>query len=248
MSQFAVALIVSGFAFAATTDTGATTAAEELLVSVNQGVTAVAGIADFVAVSHRTEYKGGQLPEQIVLLKWRRNPRSVYLRWLAGPKTGQEVLWVDGRNDGKLQAHRATFPTLTVSLDPNGWLAMQETRNPIRATGLDYIMSMVANDVARTRATPSARYTVRGLGVRRVYDADSACFEAEVDRRTLPSAYALKTMLCLRTDLHVPNRVQIWDEEDGALRLIGDYGYEQMKLNVGLTDRDFDASNPEYTF
>jgi hypothetical protein len=30
--------------------------------------------------------------------------------------------------------------------------------------------------------------------------------------------------------------------------LVEDYGYEDLKLNAGLTDLDFDPQNPEYRF
>ena len=39
-----------------------------------------------------------------------------------------------------------------------------------------------------------------------------------------------------------------WDQEDGALRLVEEYGFEQIKTNVGLQDSDFDPENSSYTF
>ena len=39
--------------------------------------------------------------------------------------------------------------------------------------------------------------------------------------------------------------VQAWD---AAERMIEDYEYRELRVNVGLTDRDFDTGNPAYNF
>ena len=36
--------------------------------------------------------------------------------------------------------------------------------------------------------------------------------------------------------------------EGGAPQLLEEYTYTDLKLNVGLTDQDFDRANPEYQF
>ncbi len=36
-------------------------------------------------------------PEEILLLKWRREPTSVYLKWLGNEGKGREVVYVKGR-------------------------------------------------------------------------------------------------------------------------------------------------------
>jgi outer membrane lipoprotein-sorting protein len=43
----------------------------------------------------------------------------------------------------------------------------------------------------------------------------------------------------------LPLRIEIYDAGD---RLMEQYGYEDLRLNVGLSDRDFDPANPDYRF
>jgi outer membrane lipoprotein-sorting protein len=43
----------------------------------------------------------------------------------------------------------------------------------------------------------------------------------------------------------MPIKTQIFDWDN---QLIESYGYEELKLNPGLADKDFEAENPEYHF
>lgn len=43
----------------------------------------------------------------------------------------------------------------------------------------------------------------------------------------------------------MPIKIQIFDWSN---RLVECYGFEDLKLNPGLTDRDFDPKNPKYQF
>ena len=40
-------------------------------------------------------------------------------------------------------------------------------------------------------------------------------------------------------------RIQTYDWDD---HLLENYAYEDLKLNTGLTDADFDSENPQYHF
>ena len=43
----------------------------------------------------------------------------------------------------------------------------------------------------------------------------------------------------------LPLRIEIYDTGD---RLMEQYGYEDLQVNVGLSDLDFDPANPDYKF
>ena len=50
---------------------------------------------------------------------------------------GREVIWVQGKNEGKLVAHESGFKNfLRVNLDPNGFVAMMGNRYPISDIGM----------------------------------------------------------------------------------------------------------------
>ncbi len=52
-------------------------------------------------------------------------------------------------------------------------------------------------------------------------------------------------------ELKVPVYYASYDwprEEGGQLRLLEEYAYTNIKLNVGLSDADFDPRHPDYNF
>ena len=42
--------------------------------------------------------------------------------------------------------------------------------------------------------------------------------------------------------------VEAWDVDGGKLRMVEQYGYENLRLNVGLKPDDFSPDNPKYGF
>ncbi len=80
-------------------------------------------------------------PEQKVFLKVRHKPFSAYMYFLSPADVkGQEAMYVAGANDGKMWGHAAPGFTNslvgTVSLKPDGMLAMRGQRYPITEVGI----------------------------------------------------------------------------------------------------------------
>jgi len=74
------------------------------------------GVRDYTATLMKQErVKGKLLPRETIAVKFRR-PYAIYMKWTGAVKAGQEVIYVRGRNDGKLSAHPGKFPDITVSL------------------------------------------------------------------------------------------------------------------------------------
>ena len=107
-----------------------------------------ANVRDYTATLIKRERVSGELLEYQSLdvkIRHRRTagektvtPFSVYLRFVAPQSVaGREVIWVEGRNEGKLVAHDAGLKNfLRVRLDPTGFVAMLGNRYPITKIGL----------------------------------------------------------------------------------------------------------------
>ncbi|MGH7192768.1 MAG: DUF1571 domain-containing protein, partial [Candidatus Saccharimonadales bacterium] len=97
-------------------------------------------IRDYQCVFQRQERVGGKLLEETRMeMKVRQKPFSIYMRFVEpASSAGQEVIYVEGRNDGKLLAHTTGLAQAvgTVALDPNGMLAMRGGRYPITEAGM----------------------------------------------------------------------------------------------------------------
>ncbi|RJO73039.1 MAG: DUF1571 domain-containing protein [Myxococcales bacterium] len=209
---------------------------------------AVGRVSDFTANFYKKEYKKGQLPQEIAFMKWRNKPRTVYMKWIGVEKKNQEIIWGEGKNDGKIHAHKGSFPDLTVNLGTNDWMAMKDNRHPITDSGFPHTVGLIAKDMKLAQQHPDWKVSVKDLGTMKVYGAASACYEAETDKAAHPEFYGYKALICMHNALKLPTKVQIWDKEDGKVRLVEDYGYENIKVNVGLSEKDFDPENKEYNF
>lgn len=207
-----------------------------------------AALKDFTATFHKHEYKGKQLDPEVIELKYRTRPRSLYFKWIGKTFKGQEVLWQKDWNGERIRAHPNSFPDITVNLEPTHWLAMRYTRHETPKAGFDYTIEMFARDLVTGRAKPECVQRAEDGGEHVLYSAKVHCYELETDKAKCPELYSRKARLCLYEATGLPAKVEVWDWEDGALRQVEDYGYADLKVDVGLTDADFDPGNDKYDF
>ncbi len=179
-------------------------------------------------------------------------PLKVYLRFDAPSNLrGREVIWVENQNDGKMLVREAGIvgAMMTVPLPPDGFLAMQGQRYPIQEIGLTRLLEKLIERGGEDRDNPAVQvfmtegyqFDDRSLTHLRIEhshptgrDDDFSVAELVLDRPQ---------------NLVVSYRSFGWPESGSTDRpLIESYQYHDLKTNVGLTDRDFDTANPDYTF
>lgn len=206
---------------------------------------AYAKVQDYTATFYKQErVKGRLLPAETVQLKFRK-PFDVYMRWTDGDFAGREVLYVRGWNDGKIRAHQGSFPDITVNLRPDANLAMRGNRHPITQMGFGEVIRLMVRDARFSESHPQDGVEYIDHGESTIYGARSRCIEASVPLRSFADYYAHRAKICFNVATKMPTRVTVWDYEDA---LIEDYGFEDVRLNPGLTDVDFDPENADYNF
>lgn len=182
----------------------------------------------------------------------RGGPLKVYLRFDAPePVRGREVIWVEDENNGKMLVREAGMigAMMTVSLPPDGYLAMQGQRYPIAEIGLTRLLEKLIERGGEDRDDPRV-HVFRTEG----YPFDDRSLTHLRIERSEPSGeendFAIAELVLDRPqNLVVSYRSFGWPEPDSdAPRLIESYEYHDLQTNVGLTDRDFDTGNPDYTF
>jgi hypothetical protein len=218
----------------------------EVETALREALEAAEGLHDYRCHFHRLDRVGGVLgtPQEMVV-KFRREPFSLYMRWIDPAKENAEVLYMVGANDGKLVAHLGgplwwMMPTL--HLAPDDPMVTSRSRHPVVNFGMAPPIRKLLADIARGDRTDTG-VRVRRLGPGTAYG--EAVVGWEIDLPDEPTFYAPSVKVWLSPVSHLLVRLQAF-EADGAL--LEDYAFTQLKPNVGLTDWDFNPANPEYHF
>jgi len=177
-------------------------------------------------------------------------PMSVYLDFLKPSSTrGREVIWVEGQNNGKLAAHHGGFANVaTLWLDPNGYLAMRGQRYPVTDIGIENLLKKIIERCQHDRQLGACDVQIfRDAKIGKV-----PCTMVQVTHpEPRPNLSYYRARVYFDNELNVPIRYDstTWPTEpDGDPVIQEEYTYLRVKLNVGLTDEDFDTENPKYRF
>lgn len=207
-------------------------------------------VRDYQCDFTRREFVNNQLVAQQTFLRLRHQPFSVYMKFI-DPAPGREVLYVAGKNEGKLLAHEASgLSSLvgTISLPVNSPTVMAETRHPITQTGMKKLIELVIQQwelESKYGETDVKYYPNAKIG-------GAECEVIEVSHPQPRKQFPFhRTRVFFEKNTRLPVRVENYGFPVAANQnppLIEEYTYTNIRLNTGLTDADFDQANPKYSF
>jgi hypothetical protein len=180
-------------------------------------------------------------------------PFSVYMKFLAPAEVqGREVIYVEGRNDGKLIVRRGgrRFAYVTTSIDPLGELALERNRYPITHVGLQSMIEELLVVAQEELQNPAEELLCRKFDEVKIDGRVCHMFQfTHPVRRDRYRYHIARIYVDEELDLPIRHESYDWpDEEGGQPKLLEEYTYLNLRLNVGLTDWDFDHRNEEYDF
>jgi hypothetical protein len=108
---------------------------QELVVKTLKHIREVKGLKYHLKVTERGK-KGFNFYESTV--KFSRKPRLIYLYI-----KGIEVLWLEGKNNGKALVKPNSFPFFNLNLDPMGNLMRQDQHHTLHEMGFDYFAGII---------------------------------------------------------------------------------------------------------
>jgi hypothetical protein len=220
-------------------------------------------IKDYTCTLVKRERVDGKLTDtEYMFTKIRHQPFSAYMYFLPPPAvpgrpaptdnvSGREVIYVEGQNDNNLMAHEGKgLKALvgTVSLKPSSPMAMQGNRYPITEVGILNLTKRLIEVGETDRKFGECE--VQEYPNAKINNRTATCIQVKHPIPRNNFRYHL-ARIYIDDELNIPIRFEAYDwpkETGGQPLLLEEYTYVNVKINVGLTDADFDPRNPNYRF
>ncbi|MDR1493517.1 MAG: DUF1571 domain-containing protein [Planctomycetaceae bacterium] len=214
----------------------------------------IRSIKDYTCTLVKQEsVNGKELDPCALSMKIRNEPFSVYAKYLEPTKkAGTEAIFVAGQNKGKLWAKGVGILSIlgTQSLAPDGKYAMDGNKYPITEVGLarlvDLLIEVGEGDVKNNYECKVQYYEKVAIGQR-----NCTCIEV-IHPKPTPGKFPFYiARIFIDNELQLPIKYESYDwpkKPEEKPQLLEVYLYHDLKLNVGLTDKDFDIKNSDYHF
>lgn len=201
-------------------------------------------VTSYTAIFHKQQrIEKKLLQEETMHIKFRR-PFSLYLKGVDAPNKGSELLYVEGWNNNRARVHcGGLLRFITLNLDPMNPRLMYNNLRPLTHTGISRLMKTVAINIVKAITAGELGFYERGEET--VYGIKTLTLEAVFPRDKTKGydAYRLIINQDVANKILVRMRAYDWDDN-----LFEHYGYENLNLDAGLTDADFNPANPDYLF
>lgn len=202
-------------------------------------------VESYTARFSRQEVVGSVLrPREEALVKFQR-PERMYLRWVAGPPRGRELLFVRGRDGDRALVHEPGLLSglFTFVLAPDSPRVLSQSRHPITDIGLGRLIDLILG--TSRRAQERGGLTVSDAGLIAEDGRQARRIELRVPRGAGPGDDVRRAVIAIDVSSGLPVAAVLSDE---AGRAVAEYAYRDLRLNPSLDALDFDPANPAYGF
>jgi hypothetical protein len=216
---------------------------------VRQAVGKYAPIDSYIARLTRREVVGTQKkPEEVMLFKFRKQPWSVYFKWLGEAGRGREVVFVKGKYDNKLQMLLAAgdMPFVPAgkrfSISPDSLAVRSSSRHPITEAGLGASLDRLSAVLDAQERGDRRRGTLTSLGLvtRTEFSKPLPMIEHTVPagaESDLPGGG--RRLYGFDPETALPVLIVTTDNRGNEVEY---YRYDRLQISVRLDDDDF---NPD---
>jgi hypothetical protein len=222
----------------------------DVIALVEESRAALQDVRDYTAEFTKDELIRGRLRTQVMDIKVREQPFSVYLRYHSQKEAGRQALFVEGRDDDSLLVREVGFKRMlgTMKLSLQNPMVTCENRHPVTELGISKVVETALETWRREEKLPGILPEITFCSSARFADVDCCTVQVQYQQRT-PDVEFQKACVWFDRRTKLPVRAERYgwpDEAGGAPPLVEAYSYRNIQPNVGLTDADFDPR--EYGF
>jgi len=191
----------------------------------------------------KREFLRGKLRKtEVMLLKFRQEPLSIYAKWTGKVHKGREVIYVKGKNKNKIIGHDFVGPlNVTLKMAVHSSEARKSSRRPITDGGMLNSIRAFIRYVEMGKQNNDIR--LRYVGTEALNGRPSHLIVRILEKREDYPAHI--TFLYIDKDWLLPTKCVGYDWD---YKLLWVYTTVEIKLNAPLTDKDFDPKNKEYKY
>jgi hypothetical protein len=212
-----------------------------------QATQAFAGIDSYQArVTRREQANGKPQPEEVMLFRFRKQPWSVYMKWLSEAGRGREVIYVKDRHGNQLHTllaagdHPLKPAGSRLSLPIDSVFVRMACKRPITEAGIGASINRLGGILDALARGENSRGTLADLGVqtRPDYETPLALVEQTVPHGVDPALpRGGRRLYGFDTQNHLPVLVVTQDDKGQEVEY---YRYDRLQYPVRLDDDDFD--------
>jgi hypothetical protein len=206
-----------------------------------------AALDSYIArMTRRETVRGRAKPEEVILFKFRKQPWSIYFKWLAGEGLGRELTYVKGQHDNKLQLRLAggDIPFAPagkrIALPPDSILVKSSSRHPITEAGIGATIERIGAllDAADRGDSRFGKLKDLGLQVRAEFGEAVPAIEHMMPPEAEPELpQGGRRVFYFDPHTQLPTLIVTQDEKGHEVEY---YFYDRIHPGVKLDDADFD--------
>jgi hypothetical protein len=197
-------------------------------------------------VKRRELVNGKQKPEEVYLFKYRKQPLSLYFKWIGTEAQGREVIYVQGQHENKIHTLLAAgdnplMPAGSrMALSPDSVLVRSQSRHSITEAGIGNIIELFGKALDAADKGDTSQVAVKYTGTIKRPEFDSLLEGAE---RTIPAGLEPqlprggKRLVMFEPTSRLPLLVITSDHSGQEVEY---YCYDRMEFPVHLDSDDFD--------
>lgn len=196
----------------------------------------------------REQVNGKDKPEELMLLKFRKTPFSVYFKWLGSEGQGREVVYVNGQNGSLMHTLLAAgdMPFAPagkrMALAPDSILVRAASRGSITEAGIGTLIDDYGRRLAASESD-SVKYGTHkylGLVTRPEFSGPQEGVDVTIPPNLLPQLpRGGRRLLFFDYATHLPDLLITYDSTGHEVEY---YCYDRFQYPVRLDDNDF---NPD---